>query len=48
MNGEPGVVFLSCGAVVQVTTLSIGTNVQAVYIIVNPDKLARWSAAEIE
>jgi RNA polymerase sigma-70 factor (ECF subfamily) len=48
VNGEPGVVFVSGGAVIQVTALSIGADVQAVYIIVNPDKLARWSAAEIE
>jgi len=48
VNGEPGVVFVSGGAVIQVTALSVGTNVQAVYIIVNPDKLARWPAAEIE
>jgi RNA polymerase sigma-70 factor (ECF subfamily) len=48
VNGEPGVVFVSGGTVIQVTALSIGTNVQAIYIIVNPDKLARWSAAEVE
>jgi RNA polymerase sigma-70 factor, ECF subfamily len=48
VNGEPGVVFVSREAVIQVTALSIEANVQAVYIIVNPDKLARWSAAEVE
>ncbi len=48
VNGEPGVVFVSGGAVIQVTALSIEADVQAVYIIVNPDKLARWSAAEVE
>ena len=48
VNGEPGVVFASGGAVLQVTALSIATEVRAVYISVNPDKLARWSAAEVE
>ncbi len=48
VNGEPGVVFVSGGAVVQVTALSLVADVQTVYIIVNPDKLARWSAAEVE
>jgi len=48
VNGEPGVVFISGGTVVQVTSLSIATDVRTVYIIVNPDKLGRWSAAEIE
>lgn len=48
VNGEPGVVFVSDGAIVQVTALSVGTDVQAVYISVNPDKLARWSVAEVD
>jgi RNA polymerase sigma-70 factor (ECF subfamily) len=48
VNGEPGVVFVTGGSVVQVTALSIEADVNAVYIIVNPDKLARWSAAEVE
>jgi RNA polymerase sigma-70 factor, ECF subfamily len=48
VNGEPGWVFAYGGAVNQVTALSIGEDVQAVYISVNPDKLARWSAAEVE
>src|SRR5262245_48241565 len=48
VNGEPGVVFVSGGTVVQVTSLSIGRDVRAVYITVNPDKLGRWSAAEVE
>ncbi|WP_435008988.1 RNA polymerase sigma factor SigJ [Tundrisphaera lichenicola] len=48
VNGEPGVVFASGGSVIQVTTLSLGADVQAVYMTVNPDKLARWSAAEVE
>ncbi|MBP3957369.1 RNA polymerase sigma factor SigJ [Gemmata sp. G18] len=48
VNGAPGVVFSSGGVVVQVTALSLGTDVRAVYISVNPDKLARWSAAAVE
>ena len=48
VNGEPGVVFVSGGTVVQVTSLSIGRDVRAVYITVNPDKLGRWSVAEVE
>lgn len=48
VNGASGSVLLSDGAVVQVTTLSIEADVQAVYITVNPDKLARWSAAQIQ
>lgn len=48
VNGEPGVVFVSGGTVVQVTSLSIDRDVRAVYITVNPDKLGRWSATEVE
>jgi RNA polymerase sigma-70 factor, ECF subfamily len=48
VNGVPGVVFATGGSVIQVTALSISADVQAVYISVNPDKLARWSAAEVE
>jgi len=48
VNGEPGVVFVSGRTVVQVTSLAITTDVRTVYIIVNPDKLGRWSTSEIE
>jgi RNA polymerase sigma-70 factor (ECF subfamily) len=48
VNGEPGVVLTSGGVVVQATALRCGSDVRAVYISVNPDKLARWSAAEVE
>jgi RNA polymerase sigma-70 factor, ECF subfamily len=48
VNGEPGVVFISCGTVIQVVSLSLGDGVQAVYMTVNPDKLARWSVAEVD
>jgi RNA polymerase sigma-70 factor (ECF subfamily) len=49
VNGEPGVVFTSGGAVVQVVSLRIeGEAVRAVYMTLNPDKLSRWSVAEVE
>lgn len=47
VNGEPGVVFTSGGAVIQVVSLRIEGGVQAVYMTLNPDKLSRWSVAEI-
>lgn len=47
VNGEPGVVFTSGGVVVQVASLHIEGGVRAVYMTNNPDKLARWSVAEI-
>ena len=48
VNGEPGLVFRFGGAVVSVLSLQIEGDVRAVYITVNPDKLARWAAAEVE
>ncbi|MHC5544841.1 hypothetical protein ACYOEI_41940, partial [Singulisphaera rosea] len=48
VNGAPGVVLLSDGAVYLVMALSIEADVQAIYITVNPDKLARWSAAQVQ
>ena len=48
VNGEPGVVFTSGGAVIQVVALCIEDGVRAVYMINNPDKLSRWSVAEVE
>lgn len=48
VNGEPGVVFTSEGAVIQVVALCIEDGVRAVYMTNNPDKLSRWSAAEVE
>lgn len=47
VNGEPGVVFTLNGAVVQVVSLCIKDGVRAVYMTSNPDKLSRWSLAEI-
>jgi RNA polymerase sigma-70 factor (ECF subfamily) len=48
VNGEPGVVFTSGGAVIQVVALCIEDGVRAVYMTNNPDKLSRWSVAEVE
>ncbi|HEX4612862.1 MAG TPA: RNA polymerase sigma factor SigJ [Urbifossiella sp.] len=48
VNGEPGVVLTSGSAVVLVVTLHIADGVRAVYMTNNPDKLARWSAVEVE
>src|SRR5262249_54940559 len=48
VNGEPGVVFTRGGAVIDVVSLRIEGGVRAVYMTNNPDKLARWSVAEIE
>jgi RNA polymerase sigma-70 factor (ECF subfamily) len=48
VNGEPGVVFTSGGTVVQVVAFRIEGRVRAVYMTNNPDKLARWAAAEVE
>jgi RNA polymerase sigma-70 factor, ECF subfamily len=48
VNGEPGVVFTSGGTVIQVVALCIEGGVRAVYMTNNPDKLSRWSVAEVE
>jgi RNA polymerase sigma-70 factor (ECF subfamily) len=48
VNGEPGVVFTSGGAVIHVVSLRIEGGVRAVYMTLNPDKLSRWSVVEIE
>jgi RNA polymerase sigma-70 factor, ECF subfamily len=48
VNGEAGVAFTRGGAVVLVVALRIEGGVRAVYMTNNPDKLARWSVAEIE
>ena len=48
VNGAPGVVFTHGGAVIDVASLRIeGGEVRAVYMTNNPDKLSRWSVAEI-
>jgi RNA polymerase sigma-70 factor (ECF subfamily) len=48
VNGEPGVVFRSGGAVAAVLSLRVEGDVRAAYITRNPDKLCRWAAAEVE
>jgi RNA polymerase sigma-70 factor (ECF subfamily) len=48
VNGEPGVVFTRDGAVIDVVSLRIEGGVRAVYMTNNPDKLSRWSVAEVE
>ncbi|MBN9520469.1 RNA polymerase sigma factor SigJ [bacterium] len=48
VNGEPGLVFRYDDAVVSVLSLRVEGDVRAVYITVNPDKLGRWAAAEVE
>ncbi|MGE3807162.1 MAG: RNA polymerase sigma factor SigJ [Gemmataceae bacterium] len=47
VNGEPGVVFLADGKVIHVVSVRIEDGVRAVYMTNNPDKLSRWSIAEI-
>jgi len=48
VNGAPGLVFRSGDQVVSVLSVRVEGDVRAVYITVNPDKLARWAAAEVE
>ena len=48
VNGEPGLVFRSGDGVASVLSLRVEGDVRAVYITVNPDKLARWAVAEVE
>jgi RNA polymerase sigma-70 factor, ECF subfamily len=48
VNGEPGVVFTSGGAVIHVVSLRIEGGVRAVYMTLNPDKLSRWSVSKVE
>jgi RNA polymerase sigma-70 factor (ECF subfamily) len=48
VNGDPGIVFTCDGSVVQVVSLRIEAGVRGVYMTLNPDKLSRWSVAEID
>jgi RNA polymerase sigma-70 factor (ECF subfamily) len=48
VNGAPGVAFTSGGRAIQVVALCVAGGVRAVYMTNNPDKLARWSVAEVE
>lgn len=47
VNGEPGYVATHQGRVVLVTTLHVEEGIRAIYMMRNPDKLARWSVAKI-
>ena len=47
-NSEPGLEFRSGDGVASVLSLRVVADVRSVYIAANPDKLARWSAAEVE
>lgn len=48
VNGSPGLVLQSEGAVVQVVSLRVDKDIRGVYMTLNPDKLAHWSAAHID
>jgi RNA polymerase sigma-70 factor (ECF subfamily) len=48
VNGKPGVVFRSGETVVHVASLHIEDGLKAVYMTLNPDKLARWSQTQFE
>ena len=49
LGAEPErVVFTSGGVVIHVVSLRIEGGVRAVYMTLNPDKLSRWSEAQIE
>lgn len=48
VNGEPGLVFTSGGSVVQVVSLCFDGGIKAVYMTSNPDKLSRWSVAQVD
>ncbi|QEL20233.1 RNA polymerase sigma factor SigJ [Limnoglobus roseus] len=45
VNGRPGVVFTAGGKAVEVFSFDpVGDTVGSVYVVLNPDKLRRWSA----
>jgi RNA polymerase sigma-70 factor, ECF subfamily len=48
VNGERGVVFLLDGQVVHVAAVRVEEGVKGVYMTLNPEKLARWSAAVVD
>ena len=48
VNGRPGLVFTRGGKAFEVASVAVddhGRSVSTVYIVLNPDKLARWPAA---
>lgn len=48
VNGEPGIVFRWNGKVMQVVSFQIENQIRTIYMTLNPDKLARWSAIAID
>jgi RNA polymerase sigma-70 factor (ECF subfamily) len=48
VNGEPGFLFVHQGTLFNVASLAITDRIHAIHITVNPDKLVRWSIAEVE
>lgn len=48
VNGEPGLVVVADGKVVSIYSFHFEERMHAVYIMRNPDKLARWSEVEVE
>lgn len=48
VNGDPGVVFTLDGAVAHIASVRIEDGVKGVYMTLNPEKLTRWSVAEID
>jgi RNA polymerase sigma-70 factor (ECF subfamily) len=48
VNGDPGVVFIEDGVVVQTVSVCVAGGVKAVYMTLNPEKLSRWSVAHID
>lgn len=48
VNGAPGVVFTLDGVVVHVVSVRVQDGVKAVYMVLNPEKLSRWSVAKID
>jgi hypothetical protein len=47
-SGEPGPESRSGNGIAPVLSLRVEGDVWSVYITANPDKLARWSAAEVD
>jgi RNA polymerase sigma-70 factor (ECF subfamily) len=48
VNGSPGIAFFHEGRVIDVMSLGLGDRVQTVCMTLNPDKLARWSDADVD
>jgi len=48
VNGAPGLEFSAKGETVLILSLAVQDAIQAIYLVVNPEKLRRWSLAQIE